>query len=251
MKKRLDVTLVDRGLESTRARAQARILAGDVIVGEHRVDKSGHLVSDTDSIRLKDNSLPYVSRGGLKLEGALKAWPGPIKDAICLDVGASTGGFTDVLLQNGAKKVYAVDVGHNQLAYSLRIDPRVEVLEKTHILKIPDGFFEPKPSIAVIDVSFISLHKVLPAVFKLLAESALIYALIKPQFEVGPELIEKGGIVKDQAAREQARDKILKLGKQLGLQLIGCQESPITGTDGNVEYLACFVSGPSVLHEHG
>lgn len=242
-KKRLDVVLVERGLETSRARAQARILAGDVVVGEHRIDKAGHLVSDTDTIRLKDNSLPYVSRGGLKLEAALKAWPCPIQDAICIDVGASTGGFTDVLLQAGAKTVYAVDVGTNQLAYSLRIDPRVQVFEKTHILKIPVGTFEPKPSIAVIDVSFISLEKVLPGVLKHLAQTATIYALIKPQFEVGPSMIEKGGIVKSQVAREAAREKILTLVKNLGLQIIGHQESPIQGTDGNVEYLACLHIG--------
>ena len=229
---------MERGLESSRARAQARILAGDVIVGENRVDKAGHLVGDTDLIRLKDNSLPYVSRGGFKLEAALKAWPGAIKNAICLDVGASTGGFTDVLLQNGAQKVYAVDVGHNQLAYSLRIDPRVQVFEKTHILKIPEGFFDPKPSVVVIDVSFISLEKILPSILKFLNKPALIYLLIKPQFEVGPGLIEKGGIVKNQAAREQVRDKILNLALSLGLQIRGHQESPITGTGGNVEYLA-------------
>ncbi|MEI6805942.1 MAG: TlyA family RNA methyltransferase [Myxococcaceae bacterium] len=239
-KKRLDIVLVERGLETSRARAQARILAGDVVVGEHRVDKAGHLVSESDLIRLKDNSLPYVSRGGLKLEAALKAWPTQIKDAICIDIGASTGGFTDVLLQAGAKTVYAVDVGTNQLAYSLRMDPRVQVFEKTHILKVPEGTFLPKPSIAVIDVSFISLEKVLPAVLTHLAEPALIYALIKPQFEVGPNLIEKGGIVKNQSAREAARDKILTIAKNLGLQIIGHQESPVTGADGNVEYLACF-----------
>lgn len=239
-KKRLDVVLVERGLETSRARAQARILAGDVVVGEHRVDKAGHLVSDSESIRLKDNSLPYVSRGGLKLEAALKAWPAQVQDAICIDIGASTGGFTDVLLQAGAKTVYAVDVGTNQLAYSLRIDPRVQVFEKTHILKVPVGTFEPKPSIAVIDVSFISLEKVLPTVLKHLEQSATIYALIKPQFEVGPGLIEKGGIVKNQAAREAARDKILALAQNLGLKIIGHQESPIQGADGNVEYLVCF-----------
>jgi 23S rRNA (cytidine1920-2'-O)/16S rRNA (cytidine1409-2'-O)-methyltransferase len=240
VKKRLDVVLVERGLETTRARAQARILAGDVIVGEHRVDKAGHLVDESDAIRLKDNSLPYVSRGGLKLEAALKAWPASIKDAICMDVGASTGGFTDVLLQAGAKSVYAVDVGTNQLAYSLRIDPRVHVFEKTHILKVPENTFEPKPSIAVIDVSFISLEKVLPAVLKHVSHSAVIYALIKPQFEVGPDFIEKGGIVKNQAAREAARDKILQLAQNLGLEIRGHKESPIRGTEGNIEYLACF-----------
>src|SRR3989338_5735961 len=237
-KKRLDLSLVERGLESSRARAQARILAGDVIVGENRVDKAGYLVSETDLIRLKANSLPYVSRGGFKLQAALQSWPGEIKNSVCLDVGASTGGFTDVLLQNGAQTVYAVDVGHNQLDYSLRIDPRVQVLEKKHILKIPECFFDPKPSVAVVDVSFISLKKVLPAILKHLAESAWIYLLIKPQFEVGPEFIEKGGIVKNQIARERALHQILDLALRLGLQIRGHRESPIQGTDGNIEYLA-------------
>lgn len=237
-KKRLDICLVERGLEVTRTRAQARILAGDVVVGDHRVDKPGHLVRDNEPIRLKNNSLPYVSRGGLKLEAALKAWPAPFQGAICIDIGASTGGFTDALLQHGAACVYAVDVGHNQLAYELRIDPRIRVFEKTHILKVPVGTFDPKPSIAVIDVSFISLHKVLPAALKHLTHPAWIYVLIKPQFEVGPDKLTKGGIVKDLSAREHARDNILTLATKLGLDILGCQESPIQGTDGNVEYVA-------------
>lgn len=240
VKKRLDVTLVERGLESSRARAQARILAGDVIVGEHRIDKAGYLVSDTDSIRLKDNSLPYVSRGGLKLEAALKAWPIELLDKTCMDVGSSTGGFTDVLLKQGAACVYAVDVGTNQLAYSLRIDPRVRVFEQTHILKVPVGTFSPPPSIAVIDVSFISLEKVLPAVLLHLTSEARIYALVKPQFEVGPDNIEKGGIVRDASKRQWALEKILILAKQLGLEIVGHQTSPIEGADGNVEFLTCF-----------
>ncbi len=240
LKQRLDIAMVERGLESTRARAQARILAGDVVVGDHRVDKAGFKVSSEDSIRLKDNSMPYVSRGGFKLEAAIKEWPAPIQNAICMDIGASTGGFTDVLLKAGARLVYAVDVGTNQLAYSLRIDPRVKVHEQTHILKVPVGTFEPKPSIAVIDVSFISLTKVLPAVPQHLARPAWIYALIKPQFEVGRENLDKGGIVKDTRAREKARDTVLECANGLGLFLQGCIESPIRGSDGNIEYIACF-----------
>ena len=239
-KKRLDLILVERGLEETRSRAQARIMAGDVVVGEHRADKPGQLVAEDAPIRLKSNSIPYVSRGGLKLEAALKAWPTPVQGAICIDVGASTGGFTDVLLKNGAACVYAVDVGRNQLAYSLRQDPRVRVYEKTHILRVEPGTFEPKPNIAVVDVSFISLTKVLPVLEQHLQKPAWIYALIKPQFEVGPRHVEKGGIVRDMSAREAARDNILTLGESLGFKLIGWQESPIQGTDGNVEYLACF-----------
>ncbi len=243
LKQRLDIALVERGLETTRARAQARILAGDVVVGDHRVDKAGFKVSPEDPIRLKDNSLPYVSRGGFKLEAALKKWPSPIQNAIGIDIGASTGGFTDVLLKHGASLVYAVDVGTNQLAYSLRVDPRVKVHEQTHILKVPIGTFEPKPSIAVIDVSFISLTKVLPAVPGHLERPAWIYALIKPQFEVGRENLDKGGIVKDGMAREKARDSILECAKNLGLSVLGCIESPIQGSDGNIEYLACFKLG--------
>ncbi|MBH1988526.1 MAG: TlyA family RNA methyltransferase [Myxococcaceae bacterium] len=241
-RKRLDVALVERGLESTRARAQARILAGDVVVGEHRVDKAGHLVSASDPIRLKNNSLPYVSRGGLKLKAALETWPMKIKDAIAIDVGASTGGFTDVLLQENAQLVYAVDVGTNQLAYSIRNHPLVRVFEQTHILKVPVGTFEPKPSVAVVDLSFISLERVLPALLPHLEPSARLYLLVKPQFEVRREQIGKGGIVRDAAVRQGALARIQKIATQLGLLEIGHRESPIQGTDGNTEFLACYES---------
>jgi len=240
IKQRLDVLMVEKGLEKSRAKAQARILAGDVVVGDHRVDKPGYLVSKDAPIRFKNQSLPYVSRGGLKLKAAIEHWPSPIENAICIDVGASTGGFTDVLLKAGAKKVFAVDVGHNQLAYSLRQDSRVVVCEKTHIVHVPVGTFEPKPFIAVVDVSFISLEKVLPKLILHLAKNAFVYLLIKPQFEVGPDFIEKGGIVRDQLVREKSRDKILDKAKDLSLKLLGCCESPITGTEGNVEYIAAF-----------
>jgi 23S rRNA (cytidine1920-2'-O)/16S rRNA (cytidine1409-2'-O)-methyltransferase len=239
-KKRIDLLLVDLGLETTRARAQARILAGDVVVDDHRIDKPGQLVAEDAAVRVKSNSNPFVSRGGIKLEAAIEQWPAPVEGAVCIDVGASTGGFTDVLLKRGAKSVFAVDVGYGQLAYALRQDPRVVVMERTHIVNTPLGTFVPVPTIAVVDVSFISLLRVLPGLGQHLAEKAFLYTLIKPQFEVGPERVEKGGIVRNVAAREEARDKVIVCAKSLGWTLVGVSESPIQGADGNVEYIAAF-----------
>lgn len=213
-------------------------MAGQVIVDDHRIDKAGTKVSTEAEIRLKGDDLAYVSRGGLKLEGALDAWPIELTGRVALDVGASTGGFTDLLLQRGARQVYAVDVGHNQLAWKLRQDPRVINLERTHIAKLEVGSLEPAPTLAVIDVSFISLRRVLPATVPHLATGGRIYALIKPQFEVGRERIGKGGIVRDDKAREEAVQGVLATAEALGLELLGTIESPITGTQGNVEYLA-------------
>ncbi len=238
MKERIDILLVQRGLCSTRSRAQARIMAGQVIVNDHRIDKAGTKVSIDAQIRLKGKDLAYVSRGGLKLEGALEAWPIELDGVVAMDVGASTGGFTDLLLQRGAAQVYAVDVGHNQLAWKLRQDPRVINLERTHIAKLEPGSLEPAPTLAVIDVSFISLRRVLPATVPHLAAGGRIYALIKPQFEVGRERIGKGGIVRDAEARGDAVAKVLATAQALGLDLLGNIESPITGTEGNIEYLA-------------
>jgi 23S rRNA (cytidine1920-2'-O)/16S rRNA (cytidine1409-2'-O)-methyltransferase len=240
IKERLDLILVEKGLCKNRSKAQALIIAGEVVVNDHLVDKPGTLILKDSVIRIKNN-LPYVSRGGLKLKAALDLWPSLIKEAICVDVGASTGGFTDVLLSAGAKQVFAIDVGHNQLDYSLRIDPRVVCLEKTHILKLEHKSLNPIPTIAVVDVSFISLIKVLPAILNQISEQAIIYALIKPQFEVGKEYIAKGGIVKDQIARQKALQAVLDAAQSLGLTIEGYSESPIKGTDGNVEYIAKFV----------
>ena len=213
-------------------------MAGQVIVDDHRIDKAGTKVSVESEIRLKGKDLAYVSRGGLKLEGALAAWPIELDGLVALDVGASTGGFTDLLLQGGAKQVYAVDVGHNQLAWKLRQDPRVVNLERTHIAKLEVGSLAPAPSLAVIDVSFISLRRVLPATLPHLAQGGRIYALIKPQFEVGRDRIGKGGIVRDAGARDDAVADVLAAAEDLGLDLLGTIESPITGTEGNIEYLA-------------
>lgn len=239
-RKRLDTLLVEKGLVVTLSKAKAHTLAGDVVVNDQRVDKPGTLFDENVQIRLRNQSLPYVSRGGLKLEAALEKWPIQIDDTICIDVGASTGGFTDVLLQRGARLVYAVDVGYNQLAYSLRIDPRVKVMEKTHVLHLGHGTLDPTPSISVIDVSFISLAKVLPKVCELITTPGTIYALIKPQFEVSDEHIGKGGIVRDEMVRLDSVNRIVQLGKRLNLESDGVIESPIQGADGNVEYLIRF-----------
>lgn len=236
-KQRLDHLLVERGLIENPSKARARIMAGDVIVNDHRADKAGEKYAPDVEIRLRGNSHPYVSRGGLKLEHALKKWPADIADAICMDVGASTGGFTEVLLQNGARLVYAIDVGYGQLAEKLRTDERVKNWERTHILDMDKNAFLQPARIAVIDVSFISLEKILPHVIGLLEEKALIYALIKPQFEAGRDHIEKGGIVKDPIIHAEVVEKIKALVERMGLTVLGVEQSPILGAKGNVEFL--------------
>lgn len=234
---RIDQLLVLRGLVENPSKARARIMAGDVIVGEHRIDKAGDKFTDDVEIRLRNNSQPFVSRGGLKLEHALKLWPTKITDAVAIDVGASTGGFTEVLLIEGAARVYAVDVGYGQLAEKLRTDERVINLERTHILHLQPDAFSSAPSVAVIDVSFISLTKILPHVMSLLAQEAMIYALIKPQFEAGRDQIAKGGIVKDPAVHEAVLEKIKTFAESLGLTILGVDKSPIFGAKGNQEFL--------------
>lgn len=240
---RLDHLLVERGLVENPSKARARIMAGDVIVNDHRVDKSGEKFAPDVNIRLRGDSMPYVSRGGLKLEHALKAWPYDIDHAVCLDVGASTGGFTEVLLNGGAKQVYAVDVGYGQLAEKLRTDARVVNMERTHILDVHKEALIEVPSVAVIDMSFISLTKVLPHIVTLLSPQAMIYALIKPQFEAGKELVEKGGIVKNPQVHQAVVEKIKNLAQQLGLTVLGVTPSPILGAKGNVEFLIALKKG--------
>ncbi len=245
-RERLDVLLVTRGLVESRGRAQARIIAGDVVVDEHRVDKPGTQVKVDAVIRLKGDGLRWVSRGGLKLEAALDTFADvDVAGAVCLDVGASTGGFTDVLLARGATRVYAVDVGRAQLHEKLRQDPRVVVLEQTHIKKLAVGALDPTPRIGVVDVSFISLQQVLPALIAHLAPIADLVTLVKPQFEVGRELVGKGGIVRDEAARQKAVDDVVKKAIELGLDHRGTRPSPIEGADGNVEFLCWFTRGAS------
>lgn len=233
-KERLDVLLVERGLMETRSKALAAIMAGQVFVNGIPMTKAGSSVSKDVPIDLR-LPCPYVSRGGLKLEAALKAFSMDVQGAILLDVGASTGGFTDCLLQNGARQVHAIDVGHGQIALKIRKDPRVRVYEKINARFLKPEDFSPRASLAVIDVSFISLTQVLGPVAACLGESPLIIALIKPQFEVGPKLAPKG-IARTREARQAA---ILKIRESLplwGLKEAGLIESPIVGAKGNHEF---------------
>lgn len=237
MKKRLDVILVERGLAASRERARALILAGKVVVDDHRCDKAGRQVEPQADIRLKSGDIPYVSRGGLKLAGALAAFELEVGGRIALDVGASTGGFTDCLLQHGAARVYAVDVGYGQLAWKLRDDPRVINLERCNIRHVQPDDLADVPELAVIDASFISLAKVLPNVLCLLRPQADIIALIKPQFEVGKGQVGKGGIVKDTELHIQVVERIRSLALELGCCVLGVIESPVLGSKGNREFL--------------
>jgi len=239
-KERIDKLLVDRGLVASRERARALILAGAVLVDEQVVDKAGAQIAREAEIRLKGEDIPFVSRGGLKLVKGLDAFALDVRERIALDVGASTGGFTDCLLQRGARKVYAVDVGYGQLAWSLRTDPRVVNLERTNIRHLRGEDLSERPDLAVIDASFISLSIVLPATLSLLTADAIIVALIKPQFEVGKGAVGKGGVVRDSDQHEQVVRKIRCLAEQSGCHVIGVTESPILGPKGNKEFLICL-----------
>ena len=236
-KERVDKLLVERGLVETRERARALILAGDVVVGEHAVDKAGQLVPRDADIRLKSTGLPYVSRGGLKLEKALDEFVLNVNGLCALDVGASTGGFTDCLLQRGARKVFAVDVGYGQLAWKLRQDERVVCLERTNIRFLEPAALSEVPELAVIDASFISLDKVLPNTIRLISREGEIVALIKPQFEVGRGAVGKGGVVRDPLKHREVVEAVRSLAEELGLEVKGVTESPILGPKGNKEFL--------------
>lgn len=236
MKKRLDKLLVERGLASSRQRALPLIMEGKVLVDGLLVTKPGILVDDDAQITLKEEEIPYVSRGGLKLESALTNFNISVKDKIAMDVGASTGGFTDCLLQRGAKKVYCIDVGYGQLAWKLRQDPRVVLIERTNIRYLERERISDEIDIATIDVSFISLLKVVPKVLEFLKAYGEIIALIKPQFEVGKAEVEKRGIIKDEGKRLKAVQKVKEGLEALGLKTIGIMQSPILGQKGNIEY---------------
>ncbi len=246
-RRRADLLVVEHGLAQSRARAQALILAGVVLAGDaQRVDKPGQLLDEDTELRLRGEPLPYVSRGGLKLQAALDAFQLQVTGCTCLDVGASTGGFTDCLLQRGARRVYAVDVGYGQLAWSLRQDPRVVVIERANIRTLAAEMIPEPCGIVAIDVSFISLRLVLPKAMSFAAPGAPVVALIKPQFEVGRGAVGKGGVVRDDAARNAAVEKIVAACGELGLRHLATIESPIRGAKGNVEYLLHGVC-PSVV----
>jgi 23S rRNA (cytidine1920-2'-O)/16S rRNA (cytidine1409-2'-O)-methyltransferase len=236
-KERIDKLLVERGLAETRTRAQALIMAGQVLVEEQRVDKPGQLTNPEASIRIKGEQPRYVSRGGLKLEAALKHFAVNPSGKACIDIGASTGGFTDCLLQHGAAVVWAVDVGHNQLAWRIRQDPRVSVIDGMNARYLEADQFETRFDIATIDVAFISLTKILPAVTSILKGGADVIALVKPQFEVGKGEVGKGGIVKDPEKHRRVIEQVTSFARSLGLNVGGVIDSPILGAEGNREFL--------------
>ncbi len=235
-KVRLDKVLVDRGLVASRQRAQALIMEGKVWIAGRRMEKSGTTVDSQAAIEIRGGDCPYVSRGGIKLEKAIDHWKIEVKGKTFLDVGASTGGFTDCLLQRGAAKVYAVDVGYGQLAWSLRCDKRVVIRERSNIRYFSKEQFDEEPEIAVIDVSFISLKYVIPKVVSLISEEGEIVALIKPQFEVGKGQVGKGGVVRDSRIHTEVVKEIASYVLGLGLLVVGVVESPLLGPKGNREF---------------
>lgn len=242
-RERIDKILVDLGLAGSRTKAQALVMAGAVLVDDQRVSKPSESFNPTANIRIKPGAQSrYVSRGGLKLEGALNEFQIDVAGLICLDVGASTGGFTDCLLQRAAQKVVAVDVGHNQIDYKLRTDARVEVREGINARYLRAEDFDEKFDLVTIDVAFISVTSILPAIIPLLKKTGRIVTLIKPQFEVGKGEVGKGGIVKDPEQHELVIAKVNSVAKDLGLEVFGVIDSPIHGADGNAEFLALYAA---------
>ena len=243
MKKiRLDILLVEKGLVETREKAKRTIMAGLVFSGSNRLDKPGLKIVEDTPLTVKGKAIPYVGRGGLKLEKALKSFNIDVTDRVMIDVGSSTGGFTDCALQNGAKLCYALDVGYNQLAWKLRQDPRVIVMERTNFrYATPDLFTHGQPNFATIDVSFISLKLMFPPLKEILAEGADVVALIKPQFEAGKEKVQKKGLVKDPKVHKEVLETTIEAAEKSSFQLVDLTYSPITGGDGNIEFLAHFI----------
>lgn len=244
MKKvRLDQLVFERGLTHSRERAKTSIMSGQVFVNGQRMDKAGMTVPEDAVLELRGDTLPYVSRGGLKLEKALNAFKVDPTGLVCIDCGASTGGFTDVLLQNGAKKVYAVDVGYGQLAWSLRSDERVVSMERTNIRFVTAEQLPDTPELAVMDLSFISIKLVLPVVCGLLEDNSYLICLIKPQFEAGREKVGKKGVVREKSTHLEVVNDILEFAPSAGFTPIALDFSPVRGPEGNIEYLALMRKG--------
>lgn len=246
MKDRLDVLLVKRGLAESREKAKAVIMSGIVYVDGQKEDKAGQTFVDTANIEVRGSTLKYVSRGGLKLEKAMECFDVSVKDKVCMDIGASSGGFTDCMLQNGAKKVYAVDVGHGQLAWKLRNDTRVVVMEKTNIRYVKPEDIGESIDFASIDVSFISLSKVLPAAYNLLGERGEIVALIKPQFEAGREKVGKKGVVREKSTHIEVIQNCFAYAGENGFFVRELEFSPVKGPEGNIEYLYHLIKSGDV-----
>ncbi len=240
MKKRLDVLLVEQGFAESREKAKALIMSGIVYVDQRKEDKAGTMFQETQTIEVRGKTLPYVSRGGLKLEKAMKSFGISLSGKICMDVGASTGGFTDCMLQNGAEQVFSVDVGHGQLAWKLRNDPRVVCMEKTNIRYVTPEDIGVLLDFSSIDVSFISLTKVLSPVCQLLKEDGEAVALIKPQFEAGREKVGKKGVVRDKEVHKEVIRMVTEYAKEILFYPAALDFSPVKGPEGNIEYLLCL-----------
>ena len=237
MKERLDVLLVSRGLAPSREKAKTMIMEGNVFVNNNREDKAGSTFADDCKIEIHGNTLKYVSRGGLKLEKAMTHFGITLDGKGCMDIGASTGGFTDCMLQNGASKVYSVDVGYGQFAWKLRQDPRVVCMEKTNIRYVTPEDIDDALDFASVDVSFISLTKVLGPARALLKDNGQMVCLIKPQFEAGREKVGKKGVVRDKAVHEEVINKVIDFALEIGFSIHNLEYSPIKGPEGNIEYL--------------
>lgn len=244
MKERLDVLLVKRNLAESREKAKAVIMSGIVYVDGQKEDKAGTTFEESVSIEVRGTTLPYVSRGGLKLEKAMTHFGVTLEGKICMDVGASTGGFTDCMLQNGAVRVYAIDVGHGQLAWKLRNDERVVCMEKTNIRYVTDDNIHDKIQFSSIDVSFISLTKVLEPVKALLADDGQVVCLIKPQFEAGREKVGKKGVVREKSTHLEVIESVISYAKSIGFGILNLEFSPIKGPEGNIEYLLYLQNHP-------
>ncbi|MBR1866497.1 MAG: TlyA family RNA methyltransferase [Lachnospiraceae bacterium] len=245
MKERLDVMLISRGLAASREKAKAIIMSGIVFVDGQREDKAGSMFDDKAGIEIKGSTLKYVSRGGLKLEKAMQQFDVTLQGKVCMDIGSSTGGFTDCMLQNGAVRVYAVDVGHGQLDWRLRQDERVVCMEKTNIRYLTPEQIDEPPSFASIDVSFISLTKVLQPAKQLLTEQGEIVCLIKPQFEAGRDKVGKKGVVRDPGVHREVIHMVMEYAVSIGFVLCNLEYSPIKGPEGNIEYLLHLSKDPT------
>lgn len=243
MKVRADIRMVEQGLCDSREKARAEIMAGKVYLQEVRIEKPGEGVAPDAVLILRGETNPFVSRGGLKLQKAIEKYGLSLKDAVALDIGASTGGFTDCMLQHGAKKVYSIDVGYGQLDWKLRSDERVKVMERTNARNISSEWFDEEPSFASIDVSFISLKLILPNLYNTLAQNSTVVALVKPQFEAGREKVGKNGVVRDAAVHEQVLEGACDFASLLGFQVIHLDYSPIKGPKGNIEFLMILNKG--------
>jgi len=248
MNSRLDVEMVNRGLIESREKAKALIMSGIVYVNNQKAIKAGDKIKDGDQIEIRGQKLPFVSRGGLKLDKAIKSFNITVNNKICMDIGASTGGFTDCMLQNGADKVYAVDVGYGQLAWKLRNDNRVINMERTNIRYIDYDLISDEIDFISIDVAFISLKLVLPVAFNLLRQSGEVVALIKPQFEAGKEEVGKKGVVRDIAVHQSVIKDIINFSFESGFSVIGLDYSPIKGPEGNIEFLLHLKKNSDVLN---